>query len=605
MALHPAERERHFPHKKPAELDPIQRALQENEDWYRDLVEHSQDLLCIHDLQGRLLSVNPAPARVLGYSVEELLQIPMREIIAPEYRYQFDEYLNQLRETGESRGLMVVVTRSGERRIWEYQNTLRTEGRSSPIVRGMAHDVTERNRAEKRLQEYARVVEGLDEMIVVVDREYRYLIANHAFLKYRELEREQVIGHRVEEIVGKEVFETLIKKKMDECFEGKVVRYELRYKFPNLGERDLFASYFPIEGRSGVDRLAFILQDITERNRAEEELRLAKEKLAEERVYLEEEIDTELGFGEIIGQSKGLRDVLEQVAKVAATDATVLILGETGTGKELIARAIHSMSKRQGNAFIKMNCAAIPSGLLESELFGHEKGAFTGAVTKKIGRLELADQGTLFLDEIGEIPMALQPKLLRVLQDQEFERLGSTRTLKINFRLIAATNRDFSQGLQAGQFRSDLYYRLNVFPLRVPPLRDRRDDIPLLVEHFVHKCATRMNKSITSIPTKTMESLKQWDWPGNIRELENFLERSVILTQGPVLQSPLRELEAASERGADDTLEMIEREHIVHALRQSHGRLSGGSGAAERLGNRTTLQSKLKRLGIDPEKYRD
>jgi PAS domain S-box-containing protein len=606
MALHPAERERSLAEKAPVELDPIQRALQENEDWYRDLVEHSQDLLCIHDLQGRLLSVNPAPARVLGYSVEELLQIPMREIIAPEYRYQFDAYLKQLRETGESRGSMVVVTRWGERRIWEYQNTLRTEGIASPIVRGMAHDVTERNRAEKRLQEYARVVEGLDEMIVVVDREYRYLIANHAFLKYRGLEREQVIGHRVEEIVGKDVFETLIKKKMDECFEGKVVRYELRYKFPNLGERDLFASYFPIEGRNGVDRLAFILQDITEHKLAEEELRLAKEKLAEEKVYLEEEIDTELGFGEIIGQSKALRGVLEQVAKVAATDATVLILGETGTGKELIARAIHSMSKRQGNAFIKMNCAAIPSGLLESELFGHEKGAFTGAVSKKIGRLELADRGTLFLDEIGEIPMALQPKLLRVLQDQEFERLGSTRTLKINFRLIAATNRDFSQGVDEGQFRSDLYYRLNVFPVRVPPLRERREDIPLLVEHFVRKCSIRMNKSITSIPTKTMESLKQWDWPGNIRELENFLERSVILTQDPVLQSPLRELEAAREPEADDTLEAIEREHIVRALRQSHGRLSGGSGAAERLGiNRTTLQSKLKRLGIDPERYRD
>jgi PAS domain S-box-containing protein len=604
MAYHP-ERVRHPPEKWPVELDPIQRALQENEDWNRDLVEHSQDLLCIHDLQGRLLSVNPAPARVLGYSVEELLQIPMREIIAPEYRYQFDEYLNQIRETGESRGLMVVMTRSGERRIWEYQNTLRTEGIASPIVRGMAHDVTERNRAAKRLQEYERVVEGLDEMIVVIDRNYRYLIANHAYLKYRRMEREQVVGHLVEEVVGKELFETLIKGKMDECFEGRVVRYELGYELRNLGERNIFASYFPIEGPTGVDRLAIVLQDITERKRAEEELRLAREKLAEEKVYLEEEIDTELGFGEIIGQSKALRGVLEQVAKVAATDATVLILGETGTGKELIARAIHRMSRRQGNAFIKMNCAAIPSGLLESELFGHERGAFTGAVAKKVGRLELADRGTLFLDEIGEIPMALQPKLLRVLQDQEFERLGSTHTLKINFRLLAATNRDFSQGAQEGQFRSDLYYRLNVFPIRVPPLRERREDIPLLVEHFVRKCAIRMNKSITSVPTKTMEILKQWDWPGNIRELENFVERSVILTHGTVLQSPLKELEAVSERGTDDTLEAIEREHIVRALRQSHGRVSGINGAAERLGmNRTTLQSKLKRLGIDPEKYR-
>jgi PAS domain S-box-containing protein len=580
--------------------------LRDNEDWYRDLVEHSRDLLCIHDLQGQLLSVNPAPARVLGYSVEELLRIPMREIVAPEFRREFDEYLRQIQETGESRGFLVVLTRSGERRIWQYHNTLRTEGVASPIVRGIAHDVTEHKRSEKRLQEYERVVEGLDEMIVVIDRHYHYLIANHAYLKYRGMEREQVVGHQVPEIVGKRVFETLVKEKMDECFQGKVVRYELQYEFPNLGRRDIFASYFPIEGPSGVDRLAIVLQDVTEHRRAEEDLRLAKERLAEEKIYLEEAIDTELGFGEIIGQSKALRDVLDQVARVAATDATVLILGETGTGKELVARAIHNVSKRHHNSFIKVNCAAIPSGLLESELFGHEKGAFTGAVARKTGRLELADQGTLFLDEIGDIPMMLQPKLLRVLQDQEFERLGSTQTLKVNFRLIAATNRDFSQGVEEGQFRSDLYYRLNVFPVRVPPLRERRADIPLLVQHFVRKCAKRMNKTISSIPAKTMEALQQWNWPGNIRELENFVERSVILTHGSVLQAPLKELESAGEQELGDTLEAMDREHIVRTLQLSHGKLSGINGAAERLGmNRTTLQSKLKRLGIDPEQYRD
>ncbi len=606
MALHPAQRRRYLQVTAPVELDPIQRALQDNEDWFRDLVEHSQDLLCIHDLQGRLLTVNPAPARVLGYSVEELLQIPMREIIAPEFRDQFDGYLSQIGQLGESRGLMAVVTRSGERRIWEYHNTLRTEGVASPIVRGMAHDVTERIRANKRLQEYERVVEGLEEMIVVVDRNYRYLIANHAYLKYRGLEREQVVGHLVEEVVGKEAFESPIKPRMDECFEGKVVRYELQYEFLNLGKRDIFASYFPIEGPTGTDRLAIILRDITERKRAEEELRLARERLAEEKIYLEEAIDTELGFGEIIGQSHALRGVLEQVAKVAATDATVLVLGETGTGKELVARAIHNMSKRKGSTFIKLNCAAIPSGLLESELFGHERGAFTGAVSKKIGRLELADGGTLFLDEIGEVPLALQPKLLRVLQDQEFERLGSTHTLKVNFRLIAATNRDLSEVVNERQFRSDLYYRLNVFPVRVPPLRERREDIPLLVEHFVRKCANRMNKSITSVPKKTMDALQELNWPGNIRELENFVERSVILTHGSVLQAPLKELESASENAVDDTLEAIEREHIVRALQQSRGRLGGINGAAERLGmKRTTLQSKLKRLGIDPQRYRD
>ncbi len=252
---------------------------------------------------------------------------------------------------------------------------------------------------------------------------------------------------------------------------------------------------------------------------------------------------------------------------------------------------------------IKLNCAAIPSGLLESELFGNEKGAFTGAVNKKIGRLELADKGTLFLDEIGEISPALQPKLLRVLQDQEFERLGGTQTLKVDFRLIAASNRDLADAVRENEFRSDLYYRLNVFPIRVPPLRERREDIHLLVEHFVQKFARRMNRSITSIPKKTMDALMGWDWPGTVRELENFIERSVILTQGSVLVSPLGELKpfTTEENSADETLEATEREHILRALRESHGQIGGLRGAATRLGlRRTTLQSKLKHLGINP-----
>lgn len=609
MASDPVRSERDSLDAGPVEVHPPGNALPVDQKWYRDLVDlalHSQDLLCTHDLQGRLLFVNPAPAHSLGYSVEELLQIPMRELVSPEYRHQFDEYLNRIGKTGEERGLMSVMTRSGERRIWEYHNTLRPDGSASPVVRGIAHDVTERHQVEKRLQEYARVVEGLDEMIVVVDRRYRYLIANRAYLNYRALEKDQVIGRLVPDVVGIEIFENTIKDKMDECFQGKVVRYELPFTYPRIGERSLLASYFPIEGATGVDRLACILQDITERKRAEQELRLAKEKLAEEKIYLEHTIDTELGFGEIVGQSEALRAVMEQITRVADTDATVLIQGETGTGKELVARAIHRKSKRQHNTFIKLNCAAIPSGLLESELFGHERGAFTGAVSKKIGRLELADQGTLFLDEIGEIPMALQPKLLRVLQDQEFERLGSTHTLKVNFRLIAATNRDIAQAVREGQFRSDLYYRLNVFPVRVPPLRERREDIPLLVQYFVRKFSARMNKSITSIPTKTMEILQQWSWPGNIRELENFVERSVILSHGSGLQSPLKELDSATTDEGDETLESADREHIVHALQQSRGRLAGSHGAAKRLGmNRTTLQSKLKRMGIDPARYRD
>ncbi len=766
MDVHPGPEKRRVPEAGPVQSDSIRRALQENEDWYQDLVEHSQDLLCVHDLEGRLLSVNPAPARMLGYSVEEILQIPMRELIAPDFRSQFDAYLSQIERVGEAHGLLAVMTRSGERRIWEYHNTLRSEDVETPIVRGLAHDVTEqkdaeklareasqnlrdkvdegertirelklfrtlvdqctdavevvdpetlhfldvnetacselgysreellslrvfdinpaitassvekikeklgesgsfvmesvhrrkdgstfpaevslrrvqlereyvvsvvrnlteRKQAEARLREYERVVEGLEEMIVVIDRDYRYVIANRAVLSYRGLEGEELIGRSFDEQLTSEGASEqtikLVKQKMDECFQGRVVQYETKYIYPKLGEKDLLLTYFPIEGTAGVDRIVCIVRDVSERKRAEEalrqnvsqlqkvseELRLAKEKLSEEKLYLEEAIDTELGFGEIIGRSSALKEVMAKVAKVAPSDATVLLLGETGTGKELVARALHRMSRRDGNSFIKLNCAAIPSGLLESELFGHEKGAFTGAVARKLGRLELADRGTLFLDEIGEVPLNLQPKLLRVLQDMEFERLGGTQTLKVNFRLLAATNRDLPQSVKAHEFRSDLYYRLNVFPIYIPPLRERREDIRPLVEHFVRKFASKMKKSIASIPSRTMETLVRWDWPGNIRELENFIERSVILTPGSVLQSPLSELEKASHEGDDGenvNLRDKERERILRALRECGGRLGGPDGAAARLGlKRTTLQSKLDQLGIKPGAFR-
>jgi formate hydrogenlyase transcriptional activator len=312
-------------------------------------------------------------------------------------------------------------------------------------------------------------------------------------------------------------------------------------------------------------------------------------------------------FGEVVGNSPALREVLQQVEIAAPSDATVLVLGETGTGKELIARAVHRLSSRREGNFIKLNCAAIPSGLLESELFGHEKGAFTGAVSQKIGRLELADKGTLFLDEIGEIAMELQPKLLRVLQDHEFERLGGVKTIRVNIRLIAATNRDLAQAVEERQFRSDLFYRLNVFPIRLPPLRERAGDIPMLVRYFVQKLARRMGKNIDSIPAELLREFEQWHWPGNVRELENFIERSIILTQGSVLFAPVAELRidlAHAMRKSGSTLEDVEREYILRTLRESGGVIAGLRGAAARLGmKRTTLQSKMQRLGITRDEY--
>lgn len=331
-----------------------------------------------------------------------------------------------------------------------------------------------------------------------------------------------------------------------------------------------------------------------------------KDQLAQEKLYLEDEIRGEMNFTQIVGNSPALRRLLKQVETVAPTDSTVLVYGETGTGKELIARAIHDLSARRSGTFVKLNCAAIPTGLLESELFGHEKGAFTGAVAQRIGRFELANRGTIFLDEIGEIPLELQPKLLRVLQEREFERLGSSRTLRSDARLIAATNRDLGAMVEEKAFRADLYYRLNVFPIHVPPLRERTDDIPALVRHFVQQFARQMNRSVDTIPAESMAALRKYPWPGNIRELQNLIERAVILSPGSVLRVPIEELEANAVPEADSapdtqrTLADAERAHILAVLDETKWVLAGDNGAAARLGmNRSTLRFRMKKLGIE------
>lgn len=346
--------------------------------------------------------------------------------------------------------------------------------------------------------------------------------------------------------------------------------------------------------------------------------------------YLEPSVDCDHHFKDFVGSSPAIQPTLEQITVVAATDSTVLLTGETGTGKGLLARAIHDYSSRKKRKFIKFNCAAIPTSLLESEMFGHERGAFTGALNQKIGRMELADQGTLFLDEVGDIPIEVQAKLLRAIQEREFERLGSTHTRRVNVRIVAATNRDLRSMIASKEFRSDLYYRLNVFPIRIPPLRDRREDIPLLATYFVHKFARQMQKSIDAIPPCVMKALLTWDWPGNIRELENFIERAMILSRGKSLDAPLAELQdfrptrQESQSAHADIARIVEeaidclhperplveecakkqREEILGALIESKGQVGGSEGAAVRLRvNRTTLISRMKRLGIDPRQF--
>ena len=452
---------------------------------------------------------------------------------------------------------------------------------------------------------FERLFEFSPDAVVVVDQTGSMVRANAQAEAMFGYEREEIIGQRVEMLMP-ELFRAVHAKHRTQYGANPHRRpmgagLELVGKRKDGSEFPLDIMLGPVETENGPLILT-VIRDLSEKKKLEEALRRSEE----EKRYLEEELITTHQFEEIIGKSSGLKRVLKQVETVAPTDATVLILGETGTGKELIARAIHNLSPRHDRSFVKLNCSAIPAGLLESELFGHEKGAFTGAISQKVGRLELAHRGTLFLDEIGDLPLELQPKILRALQEKEFERLGSTRTIPVNVRLVAATNRNLAKMVEQREFRSDLYYRLKVFPVEIPPLRERAEDIPLLAKYFVTQHARRMNRQIETIPPEVMRALTRWHWPGNVRELENFMERAVILSPGPALHAPLTELKLIEESGQEptDDLHDAERDHILRVLREAKGMISGPGGAAKRLGlKRTTLNSKLKKLGLKRSDY--
>ena len=580
---------------------------------FERLFEFSPDAVFVAEKSGVIVRANIQAERFFGYDRKELIGLQIETLIPERFRSKHPEHRRDYGAQPHTRPMGAGLELYG----------LRKDGREFPVdimlspveasgesyVLAVVRDVTRHKKAEEALRRSEARLRSLFEFspdaILVIDEKGKITEAN--------AQVDSFFGYSRAELIGKTV-ELLIPEKSRQEHPGRRKEYSAHPRVRAMGAGlELYArrkdgTEFPVDimlgpiaGHEGASVLA-VIRDLTQKKRDEEALRRGEL----ERRYLEEELQTDYRFEEIIGESRALKRVLKQVETVAREEATVLLLGETGTGKELIARAIHELSPRRERTFVKLNCSAIPAGLLESELFGHEKGAFTGAISQKIGRLELAHEGTLFLDEIGDLPLELQPKILRALQEREFDRLGGTKTIPVNVRLIAATNRNLAKMVAEHEFRNDLYYRLRVFPIEIPPLRERREDIPVLVNYFVHKHSRRMNRQIATVPPETMEILRQWSWPGNVRELENFMERAVILTQGPILRAPLSELSVSGEAAVqvDPNLENAEREHILRVLKEAKGMIGGSRGAAERLGlKRTTLNSKMKKLGIKRKDY--
>lgn len=607
----------------------IREELHKQKAHFEKLFELAPEPIALRDINGRVLRINKQFTQLFGLTPEEALGRDINELMVPGEFREETEKLREMLKTGKRVKAEVIRRRKdGTRLIVSLVAAPVLVAGEEPQFYGIYRDITENKRAEEALKRseaylaegqrlshtgsWARNVSSGE--IFVSPEGFRIFGLDPAATKMT-LPLLLSRTHPEDRPGFEEAIQTATREAKDFEADYRVIRDDGTV-------RHIHTIGHPVKDTAG-NPVEFVgtLIDVTEQHQARtalekalEEIKALRDQLYQENVALRKEIDETSMFEEVVGKSAALQSVLRQVQTVAPTESTVLIFGETGTGKELIARAIHNLSPRRGNAFVKLNCAAIPTGLLESELFGHEKGAFTGAIAQRIGRFELANRGTVFLDEIGEVPLELQPKLLRVLQEREFERLGSTRTQRTDARLIAATNRDLETMVNEQKFRSDLFYRLNVFPIRVPALRERPEDIPLLARHFAELFSRRINKAITAIPSETMSALTQYDWPGNVRELQNVIERAVILSTGGVLRVPSRDLKArgiASSNGHGSVprphtrvrtrVPSFDREEILRALTETAGRVGGPDGAAARLGlKRTTFIAQMKRLGITP-----
>jgi len=593
----------------PERTDSANSGLASQEDHlFRRLVESISDYAIFQlDSAGHVRTWNAAAERIKGYRPEEIIGQHYSCFYSPEEiaAGKPGAQLKVAAETGQVEAEGWRIRKDGSR-FWAdvVISAIRDSDGGLLGFAKITRDASQRRKAAEALrqsEERARTLFELSpDAILVCGADGRIEAANARVENLFGYTRGELLGQAVEILVPARFRDSHPKHRADFAARPRLrpmgIGLDLYGRRKDGSEFPVDILLGPVEDRDGRILIA-VVRDLSERKRFEEALRRSED----EKRYLEEELTTTSQFDEIIGEAPGLKRVLKHVETVAPTDATVLILGETGTGKELIARAIHNLSPRRLRAFVKLNCSAIPAGLLESELFGHEKGAFTGAISQRIGRLELAHEGTLFLDEIGDLPLELQPKILRALQEKEFERVGSTRTIPVNVRLLAATNRDLAQMVENREFRSDLYYRLKVFPVQLPPLRERVEDIPLLAKYFLDQHSRRMNRRIETIPEDAIEALARWRWPGNIRELENFIERAVILSTGPTLRAPLAELHQTAEVASETSQNFhdAEREHVLRVLRETKGHISGPNGAAERLGlKRTTLNSKMKKLGI-------